>query len=147
MKEKLHVQEANTNDKLLIKPVPGQVIATVDSGSDQRYYAELFAAAPELLAAARAVTWALGSPSIKSDYCPNVAKSYGTLKKVIEEFDRNSLRTFDVRVYWTVEASAQITAASEGEAAAIAQEMEIGDFEDAEYLGRGFEVDFIEEIK
>ena len=45
----LYVQESSEGDYLVIKPVPGQVIAQVDKSPNMNEYARLFAAAPELL--------------------------------------------------------------------------------------------------
>tara|TARA_Y100000114_G_scaffold156871_1_gene185717 strand:- start:5128 stop:5448 length:321 start_codon:yes stop_codon:yes gene_type:complete len=45
----LYVQESSEGDYLVIKPVPGQVIAQVDKSPNMNEYARLFAAAPVLL--------------------------------------------------------------------------------------------------
>ena len=51
METQLHVQESSEGDYLLIKVVPGQVIAQIDPGEYMEDYAQLFAAAPQLLEA------------------------------------------------------------------------------------------------
>lgn len=50
LEETLYVQESDEGDYLLIKPIPGQVVAQVDPGPRMQEYARLFAAAPWLLA-------------------------------------------------------------------------------------------------
>lgn len=50
METTLYVQEASEGDYLVIKPVPGQVVAQVDPGPHMQDYARLFVAAPWLLA-------------------------------------------------------------------------------------------------
>ena len=49
--ECLVVQESDHGEYVLIKPVPGQVVAHVDPGPLQDEYAKLFAASPEILGA------------------------------------------------------------------------------------------------
>ena len=51
METTLYVQEASEGDYLVIKPVPGQVVAQVDPGPYMQNYARLFAGAPVLLEA------------------------------------------------------------------------------------------------
>ena len=51
METTLYVQESSEGDYLVIKPVPGQVVAHVDPGPHMQDYARLFVAAPSLLAA------------------------------------------------------------------------------------------------
>ena len=51
METTLYGQEASEGDYLVIKPVPGQVVAQVDPGPHMQEYARLFAAAPDLLSA------------------------------------------------------------------------------------------------
>ena len=55
MQTKLYVQEASEGNYLVIKPVPGQVVAQVDAGPHMQDYAQLFAAAPQLLEAVQHV--------------------------------------------------------------------------------------------
>lgn len=50
MESALYVQESSEGDYLVIKPVPGQIVAQVDPGPHMQEYARLFAAAPWLLA-------------------------------------------------------------------------------------------------
>ncbi len=49
MESTLYVQESSEGDYLVIKPVPGQVVAQVDPGPHMQEYARLFAGAPKLL--------------------------------------------------------------------------------------------------
>ena len=49
MESTLYVQESSEGDYLVIKPVPGQVVAQVDPGPRMQEYARLFAGAPKLL--------------------------------------------------------------------------------------------------
>lgn len=51
METTLYVQESSEGDYLVIKPVPGQVVAQVDPGPHMQEYARLFAGAPALLEA------------------------------------------------------------------------------------------------
>jgi len=57
--ECLVVQESDHGEYVLIKPVPGQVVAHVDPGPLQEEYARLFAASPELLRALRSLVLCL----------------------------------------------------------------------------------------
>ena len=49
--KELYVQESSEGDYLVIKPIPGQVVAQVDPGPHMQEYARLFAGAPQLLKA------------------------------------------------------------------------------------------------
>jgi len=87
--ENLYVQESDEEDYLLIKPVPGQVIAQVDPGPHQVRYAELFASAPDLLRALKALTLCLSDNN--EDYPDNamyrmVSDRVAAAERVLEPF-------------------------------------------------------------
>ena len=53
--KELYVQESSEGDYLVIKPIPGQVVAQVDPGPHMQEYARLFAGAPKLLDALKEI--------------------------------------------------------------------------------------------
>lgn len=125
---KLHITNANDGPELYIKPVPGQIVATVDPGPDQRFYAALFAVAPELLKAAREV-------------CAFMDHGAAPLTEQIERFDRLSKHVYKIPVAWITEAHVMIVARDFEEAIDLAYNIVPDDCEGADYRVGSFEVD------
>ena len=82
METTLYVQEASEGDYLVIKPVPGQVVAQVDPGPHMQAYARLFAGAPQLLEAVHHVLVASEDGGTMNDI------DWGFLRKAFREAAR-----------------------------------------------------------
>lgn len=130
---KLHISDANDGPWLYIKPVPGQIVATVEPGPDQRFYAALFASAPELLDAARRLQ--VGQSDL------DIARLLRALAEQVERVDRLSKRVFKIPVIWTTEAYVEIVAADVEEAIDLAYDIGPDDCEESDFRPGSFTVD------
>ena len=129
---KLHVTDANVGPELYIKPVPGQIVATVEPGPDQRFYAALFASAPALLKAARTLCAYMDQGGITAGQSDlDVACKLRALTREVERIDRLSKRVFKIPVIWTTEAHVMVVARDVEEAIDLAREIEFGDCDEA----------------
>ena len=145
---KLHITDANDGPELYIKPVPGQIVATVDPGPDQRFYAALFASAPELLKAAYEVCAFMdqGTISLRSSDGDLAGLAAGTnaITALAEQVDRVvklQKRVFKIPVMWTTEAYVMVTARDLEEAIDLAYDIEPDDCEEADYRVGSFDID------
>ena len=139
---KLHITNANDGPELYIKPVPGQIVATVEPGPDQRFYAALFASAPALLKAARTLCAYMDQGGITAGQSDlDVACKLRALGETVERIDRLSKRVFKIPVIWTTEAYVEIVAADVEEAIDLAYDIGPDDCEEPDFRPGSFTVD------